>query len=158
MSSAVAPGLRVVLRTPAVSHPTEDTRAQLRVVSERSEIGHRLVGVTTLLGVTALMVMLGLALFHNMLARGQYELSSLDAEVQVERNNLLDRRFQLESLSAPGEVELVARGALGLEAPVDPIDVVVSADVIRLVSSADDAVLNDRGEGWITLKTLLSDP
>jgi hypothetical protein len=167
MSSIAAPGLRVVssASVPASQrdepgNPGSGRRhgPDLRVVPEQSDFGHRVVGITTVLGVAALIVMLGLAMFHNMLAKGQYELTQLDEEVAIERNSLLDRRFQLESRSAPSEVETLGRGALGLEAPSEPIDIAVSAEVMRLVSSAEQSALDDHSGGWITLKPLLTDP
>ena len=58
------------------------------LVSARRAVGLRLVGVTALLAVAAITVLAGLAVFHSMLAAGQYRLSELEAEIAAEREPL----------------------------------------------------------------------
>ena len=148
MATAAAPGLRLI--------GGGDDASGLHLVGKR-EIGRRLVGITTVLGVLALGVLLGLAVFHSELAEGQYRLAELDGEMQVERQRLIELQFQLESLHAPSEVELIAEGVLGLVSVAAPTDVTINPEHIDATARVEDDSLRANGNDWLETKTLLVD-
>ena len=151
MNSSGAPGLRAVPDF-SILEPRP-----LRLVRTEVDFGRRVVGVTTVLGVAGLVVLLGLALFHNVLAQGQFKLTELEVEVAAEQELLIDSRFRLEELRSPSEIERVAQDVLGLQVPVEPVDVVVSRSIIEQVASAMAEPLDLHGEDWVTVKPLLAD-
>lgn len=151
MTASGAPGLRAVPDFSSFEH------RPLRLVRTEVDLGRRVVGATTVLGVAGLVVLLGLALFHNVLAQGQFKLAGLEAEVAAEQELLIDTRFRLEELRSPSEIERVAQDILGLQVPVEPVDVVVSRNVIEQVASAVAEPLDLHGEDWVTVKPLLAD-
>jgi len=117
-----------------------------------------LVGVTTLLGVVALAVLLGLALFHSALAEGQYRLSQVEADVESERQHIIDLQYELEALNAPSEVLLMAEGVLGLVSASEPIDLNVDPVHIDATARVQNETLNGQGTDWLTVRHLLTDP
>ncbi|WP_428119440.1 hypothetical protein [Candidatus Poriferisodalis sp.] len=126
---------------------------ELRLVPARRAMGVRLVGITTLLACAAIVVLAGLAIFHTMLATGQYHLSELNAEIAVERELLIDLRYELQTLQGPSEIELMGVGALGLVTASDPVDVRIEPRHITSVDSLTDQA----GGDWLSIKTLLTD-
>jgi hypothetical protein len=153
VATAAAPGLRLF------PDPAEGRfAAPLRLVGERHQIGRRVVGLTTVLGVVALAVLLGLALFHSALAEGQYRLSQVDAEVEAQRQRAVELQFELETLNSPSAVELVAHGVLGLVSASEPTDLVVDPSHIIATARVDDEVLGVDVIDWLSTKQLLTDP
>ena len=108
-----------------------DAPAALVQMPARRAVGLRLVGMTTLGAAVAIAVLAGLAVFHSWLAAGQYRLSELESEIAVERERLLDLRYELQTLHGPAEIELMGVGALGLIDASDPIDVRIEASPHR---------------------------
>lgn len=152
MAYAAAPGLRLV-----TGIGEGRFAAPLRLVGERHQIGRRVIGLTTVFGVVALAVLLGLALFHSALAEGQYRLSQIDTEVEVERQRAVELQFALESLNSPSAVELVAHGVLGLVSADEPVDLVVDPAHIGATARVDDEVLSVAVIDWLSTKQLLTD-
>ncbi|GEM_PF-1478718 len=152
-TAAAAPGLRLV-----GAPNTSQRRAPLRLVGDGQQLGRRLVGVTTILGVVALAILLGLALFHSALAEGQYRLSQIQTDVEIERQRIIDLQFELEALNAPSEVQLMAEGVLGLVSASEPVDIDVEPTHIAAAARVDDESLNGHGTDWLTVKRLLADP
>ena len=136
----------------AVSLPAPNA-PELRLVPTRRAVGVRLVGITTLFACAAIGVLAGLAIFHTMLATGQYHLSELKAEISVERERLIDLRYELQTLHGPSEIELMGVGALGLVTASNPVDVRISPRDISSVDSPGDQARGD----WLSIKTLLTD-
>ena len=150
MASAAVHGLRLVA-------PLGHRQASPRLhVVERQLLGRRVVGVTTVLGLVALAVLLGLAVFHSALAEGQYQLSQVESDIEFERQSALELEYELEALSAPGHVELIAQGVLGLVSAAEPIDLPVNPAHIAATARVDDDVLNGSGTDWLALKQLLN--
>ena len=129
--------------------------AALVQVPARRAVGLRLVGITTLGAAVAIAVLAGLAVFHSWLAAGQYRLSELESEIAVERERLLDLRFELQTLHGPAEIELMGVGALGLIDAPDPIDVRIEPRHIAPVDAP--AEITHDGGNWLSIKTLLTD-
>lgn len=152
MATVAAAGLRLI------DGARDEAASALRLVGERQRLGRRLVGVTTVFGVLALAVLLGLALFHSALAEGQYQLSQLERDMAAERQMVVELQFELETLNSPGEVELVARGVLGLVEATNPVDLVVDPDHIGATASVDDDTLSESDSDWLSTKPLLIDP
>lgn len=153
MPSVAVPGLRLVGAPDALPR-----RAPLRLVGDGEQLGRRLVGVTTLLGVVALAVLLGLALFHSALAEGQYRLSQVEADVESERQHIIDLQYELEALNAPSEVLLMAEGVLGLVSASEPIDLNVDPLHIDATARVQNETLNGQGTDWLTVRHLLTHP
>ena len=149
--ATAAPGLRLVHHLPG------GRAAPLRLVGSREEIGRRLVGLTTVLGVLALAVLLGLALFHSALAEGQYRLSQIEGQVTAERERVVELQFELEALNAPSQVELIGQGVFGLVSSEEPVDLVVNPDHIGATARVADEALSGSGSDWLSTKPLLSD-
>ncbi len=152
MSQAAAPGLRLV-----GAPPPPPSLPALRLVGERRNLGRRLVGITTLLGVLALAVLLGLAVFHSVLAEGQYRLSGLEEDIALERQELVALQFRLETMTSPSEVELMAQGVLGLRSATEPVDLTVDPSYIGATARASDDDLGGPTTDWLATKPLLSD-
>lgn len=129
--------------------------AALVQVPARRAVGLRLVGITTLGAAVAIAVLAGLAVFHSWLAAGQYRLSELESEIAVERERLLDLRYELQTLHGPAEIELMGVGALGLIDAPDPIDVRIEPRHIAAVDAP--AEITHDGGNWLSIKTLLTD-
>jgi hypothetical protein len=121
----------------------------------RRAVGLRLVGVTALVAAAAITVLAGLAVFHSMLAAGQYRLSELESEIAVERERLIDLRYELQTLHGPAEIELMGVGALGLVSATDPIDVRIEPRHIAAVDPPQPSI--HEGGDWLSIKTLLTD-
>ncbi len=121
----------------------------------RRAMGLRLVGITTLGAAAAIAVLAGLAVFHSWLAAGQYRLSELESEIAVERERLLDLRYELQTLHGPAEIELMGVGALGLVNATDPIDVRIEPRHIAAVETSEE--ITHDGGNWLSIKTLLTD-
>ena len=121
----------------------------------RRAVGLRLVGVTALLAAAVIAVLAGLAVFHSMLAAGQYRLQGLEWEIAAERERLIDLRYELQTLHGPAEVELMGVGALGLVSAADPIDLRIEPR--HIASSAPRRQADRRGGDWLSIKTLLTD-
>ena len=121
----------------------------------RRAAGLRLVGITALLAAAAIAVLAGLAVFHSMLAAGQYRLSELESEIATQREQLIDLRYELQILHGPAEIELMGVGALGLVNATDPIDVRIEPRHIAAVDPPQRSV--HEGGDWLSIKTLLTD-
>ncbi|WP_419841492.1 hypothetical protein [Candidatus Poriferisodalis sp.] len=121
----------------------------------RRMVGLRVVGVAALCAAGAIAVLTGLAAFHSMLAAGQYRLSELESEIAVERERLIDLRYELQTLHGPAEIELMGIGALGLVNAADPIDLRIQP---RHIAAADQSqpVAHQSGD-WLWIKSLLTD-
>lgn len=132
-----------------------ETAPVLVRVPARRTVGLRLVGFTALLAAATIAVLAGLAVFHSMLASGQYQLSELETEIALERERLIDLRFELQTLHGPAEVELMGVGALGLVSAADPIDVRIEPRHIAAVES-ESRTAHQSGD-WLSIKTLLTD-
>ena len=132
----------------------EAPAALVRVPARRA-VGLRLVGITTLGAAVAIAVLAGLAVFHSWLAAGQYRLSELESEIAVEREHLLDLRYELQTLHGPAEIELMGVGALGLVDASDPIDVRIEPRHIAAVETSEE--ITHEGGNWLSIKTLLTD-
>ena len=132
-----------------------DAAPALVPVPARRAVGLRLVGITALLAAAAIAVLAGLAVFHSMLAEGQYRLSRLEAEIAVERDRLIDLRYELQTLHGPAEIELMGVGALGLVGATDPIDVRIEPRHIAPVDAPQHGI--HEGGDWLSIKTLLTD-
>ena len=128
---------------------------QLVRAPARRAVGLRLVGLTALLAAAAITVLAGLAVFHTMLATGQYRLSELESEIAVERERLIDLRYELQTLHGPAEIELMGIGALGLVNASDPIDVRIEPRHIAAVDLPRRSAY--QGGDWLSIKTLLTD-
>lgn len=140
----------------ATAHFTvADTSPRLVHAPVGRAVGLRLVGVTALLAAAAIAVLAGLAVFHSMLAAGQYRLSELESEITAERERLIDLRYELQTLHGPAEIELMGVGALGLVSATDPIDVRIEPRHIAAVDSPQRSV--HEGGDWLSIKTLLTD-
>ncbi|WP_419945883.1 hypothetical protein [Candidatus Poriferisodalis sp.] len=129
--------------------------AALVRVPARRAVGLRLVGITTLGVAAVIAVLAGLALFHSWLAAGQYRLSELESEIAVERERLLDLRYEMQTLHGPAKIELMGVGALGLVNASDPIDVRIEPRHIAAVDISEE-IAHDGGN-WLSIKTLLTD-
>ena len=114
--------------------------------------------MTTVAGVLALGVLLGLALFHSALAEGQYRLSQVQSEVTAERQRVVELQFELEAMNAPGEIEFVAHAVLGLVDAAEPIDLVVNPQHIGATARVHDDALGETDADWLSTKRLLTDP
>ena len=121
----------------------------------RRAAGLRLVGVTALLAMAAIAVLAGLAVFHSVLAAGQYRLSELESEIATQREQLIDLRYELQTLHGPAEIELMGVGALGLVSAADPIDVRIEPRHIAAVDPPQRSI--HEGGDWLAIKTLLTD-
>ena len=132
-----------------------DAPAALAQVPARRAVGLRLVGITTLGAAAAIAVLAGLAVFHSWLAAGQYRLSELESEIAVERERLLDLRYELQTLHGPAEIQLMGVGALGLVDASDPIDVRIEPRHIAAVDASEE--ITHDGGNWLSIKTLLTD-
>ncbi len=121
----------------------------------RRAAGLRLVGVTALLATAAIAVLAGLAVFHSVLAAGQYRLSELESEIATQREQLIDLRYELQILHGPAEIELMGVGALGLVNATDPIDVRIEPRHIAAVGPPQRSI--HAGGDWLSIKTLLTD-
>ena len=128
---------------------------QLVRVPARRAAGLRLVGLTALLAAAAITVLAGLAVFHTMLAAGQYRLSELESEIATERDRLIDLRYELQTLHGPAEIELMGIGALGLVNASDPIDVRIEPRHIAALDLPRRSA--HQGGDWLSIKTLLTD-
>ena len=140
----------------ATAHLTvADAPPSLVRVPARRAAGLRLVGVTALLAAAAITVLAGLAVFHSVLAAGQYRLSELESGIATERERLIDLRYELQMLHGPAEIELMGIGALGLVNAPDPIDVRIEP---RHIAAVDPPQSSTRqGGDWLSIKTLLTD-
>lgn len=136
-------------------HVVSDDSAQRSPA--RRIVGIRLVGITTLLACATIAVLAGLAVFHSLLAAGQYQLAELESEIAVERERLIDLRFELQTLHGPSEIELMGVGALGLVTAADPVDVRIEPRHIAVVDSAENQAASGAGGDWLSIKTLLND-
>ncbi len=140
----------------ATAHLTvADAPPELVRIGGRRAVGLRLVGVTALLAAATIAVLAGLGVFHSMLAAGQYHLSELESEIAVERERLIDLRYELQTLHGPAEIELMGIGALGLVNAADPIDVRIEPRHIAAVSPSSRTA--HQGGDWLSIKTLLTD-
>ncbi len=140
----------------ATAHFTvAEAAPQLVRVPARRAVGLRLVGLTALLAAAAITVLAGLAVFHTMLAAGQYRLSELESEIAAERERLIDLRYELQTLHGPAEIELMGIGALGLVNASDPIDVRIEPRHIAVVDLPRRSA--HQGGDWLSIKTLLTD-
>ncbi len=121
----------------------------------RRAAGLRLIAITTFGATTFIAVLAGLAVVHSWLAAGQYQLSELESQISVERERLLDLRYELQTLHGPAEIELMSVGALGLVNASDPIDVRIEP---RHIAAADapEEITHDGGD-WLSIRTLLTD-
>ncbi len=149
MTSAVARGVGLLdgVAAPVVPLP---------LVGGRDAVVRRLVGVATAVGVAALVILMGLAIFHSVLADGQYRLNGLERDIDAERQRMVELQYQLETLNTPMEVELMAEGILGLVSASEPIDVTVPPIFIASTARVDSEVLDDGGVDWMSMKSLLT--
>lgn len=116
--------------------------------------------VLALVALTVIAALFGLAAFHNLMATAQYDLERLERELELEQARLVDLEYQVEQLNAPGKVEQLARGALGMIDPTDAVDLVVDPALLAEVHLADAASREaapgaDGDIDWATLKPLL---
>ncbi|HCB33705.1 MAG TPA: hypothetical protein DEP66_00640 [Acidimicrobiaceae bacterium] len=131
-------------------------RAAAAPARARRGFGLRVVGVSVVMSVAALAVLMGLAVFHSVLASGQYRLSELETEVAAERSRLVDLQVELESLHAPSELQTMGEGALGLVAAEGPTDLAIAPDHIRAAAGAAGTGRAGGEADWLELKGLLS--
>ncbi len=149
MTSAVARGVGLLdgVAAPVVPLP---------LVGGRDAVVRRLVGVATAVGVAALAILMGLAIFHSVLADGQYRLNGLERDINAERQRMVELQYQIETLNTPMEVELMAEGILGLVSASEPIDVTVPPIFIAATARVHAEVLDDGGVDWMSMKSLLT--
>jgi len=107
----------------------------------------------------AIVALFGLAAFHNLMASAQYDLEKVELELDLEQARLVDLGFQIQQLNSPRKVEQLARGALGMIDPVDPVDLDVEAALLAEVNTAHSSLAS--GTNLATdgsmLKSLLGD-
>lgn len=149
MTSAVARSFRLAdgVAAPVVPLP---------VLGSRDAVVRRIVGLATVLGGAALLILMGLAVFHSVLADGQYRLSRLERDINAERQRMVELQYELETLNTPMEVELMAEGILGLVSASEPIDISVSTTFIAATARVDAEVFDDGGVDWMSMKSLLT--
>lgn len=73
------------------------------------------------------MAVLGsLAVFHVVLASGQYEIAELEERIGKAREAVADLRYELEVVRSPATVNQLGAEALGLQVAESPVHVSVS--------------------------------
>ncbi len=120
----------------------------------RRAVGLRFVGITTLLAAATVAVLAGIGVLQSMMAAGQYQLSELESQIAVERERLIDLRYELQTLHGPAEIELMGTGALGLVDAADPIDLRIQP---RHIAVVDPPRIARQGGDWLLIKSLLRD-
>lgn len=85
-----------------------------------------MLGLTALLGVTTMAVLGALAVFHVVLASGQYEIVELEERIANTREVVADLRYELEVVRSPATVNRLGAEALGLAVAPSPVHVTVS--------------------------------
>lgn len=136
MTAARAHGRSTARLAPARPAPLTDRHRAGRLTVVPAARPHR---VPFLIGVvlTALvLVAFGFAAFHTALAETQYELEQVERELQLDRQRLESLQFQLDEFNSPAKIEQSARGILGLVDPEDPVDLVVSDELLAEVTGA----------------------
>ena len=93
----------------------------------------RTVALTTLVIVGLFLAMLGLAAFHGALAKGQFELDRLDAEIESQRAEAGELRLLRERLEAPDRVRREAIGYLGMVDAPERIQLQASPETVAAV-------------------------
>lgn len=72
--------------------------------SRRSSLGNRVVGVTTIFGVIALVILLGHAIFEAMISDRHVRINQLEEQISVHENDVRELRLQYENAVAPNKV------------------------------------------------------
>lgn len=80
-----------------------------------------------------------LAVFHTWMAEAQFELDDVEGSLAVQRGRLADLEFQVESYNAPGTVAGLARGELGMIDPGEPVDILISPDLMAEIGTAEES-------------------
>lgn len=92
-----------------------------------------------LVSLVVLASLFSLAVFHTWMAETQFELDDVEGQLAVQRGRLADLEFQVERYNAPGSVEGLARGQLGMIDPGEPRDILISADLMAEIGAAEAA-------------------
>lgn len=146
---------------PLLRRPTQDRKhprrapQHLRLVAPKSR--RRRSPALMVVAATVIVALFGLAAFHNLMAGAQYDLERLERELDLEQARLVDLEFQIEQHNAPGSIELLARGALGMIDSPDAVDLVVQSDLLAEVQTVagGQSTEADLAADWSTVKPLL---
>ena len=134
--TAAHAGARVAPTRPA---PQSDRHRSRRLTVVPAARPHRVPFVVGVVMTALILVAFGFAAFHTALAETQYDLEQVERELQLDQQRLADLQFQLVEYNSPAEIELLARGVLGLVDPEIPVDLVVSEELMAEVSGAGAA-------------------
>jgi hypothetical protein len=136
-------------------HEAPDREKHLRLVVPEQR--RRTSPVLLLVAGTVIVALFGLAAFHNLMASAQYDLERVERELELEQARLVDLDFQIQKRNAPGEVEKLARGVLGMIDPSDAVDLNVTPALLAEVQTASTNIDRQLANStdWATLKPLL---
>lgn len=95
---------------------------------------HRVPFIIGLILTGLILVAFGFAAFHSQMAETQYDLEQVERDLALDTQRLESLRFQLEELNSPAEIELLARGVIGLVDPESPVDLVVADELLAEVA------------------------
>ncbi len=109
----------------------------LRVVGEPQR--RRIPVFALLVSLVVLGSLFSLAVFHTWMVETQFELNDIEGRLAVQRGRLADLEFQVERYNAPGSVEGLARGQLGMIDPGEPVDILVTPELMAEIGAAEAA-------------------
>ena len=78
--------------------------ARVESSSRRSSLGNRVVGVTTILGVIALVILLGHAMFEAVISDRHVRINQLEEQISASESDVRELRLRYENAVAPNKV------------------------------------------------------
>ncbi|HJM21149.1 MAG TPA: hypothetical protein QF409_04120 [Acidimicrobiales bacterium] len=153
MAAAIITDLPV---TPDVIESVDGSRLTMR--SNRRSFGNRVLGVTTLFGVTALMMLLAHTVIGSMILARHVELDRLDKLKDQERESVRELEIELQTRTAPTEIELLANGDMGMVPAKSTTQISVLAEHLDSGHQLEPILFKPRmGREWSSVDRLLTE-
>ncbi len=153
MAAAIITDLPV---TPDVIESVDGSRLTMR--NSRRALGNRVLGVTTLFGVTALMMLLLHTFIGSLILARHVELDRLDKLKDQEQESVRELEIELQTRTAPTEIELLANGDMGMVPAKSTTQISVLAEHLGSGHQLEPILFKPRmGREWSSVDRLLTE-